>query len=122
MAVLQDLIVYRLAEELRAGVIWLTELPSARREFRLRDQLRSAAGSVVSNIAEGYGRQRHADFVKFIDYAAGSLRETESWLRDGGVRGLWSEDELAPALRLCRRLTPALQNLRRYLKATKTPS
>lgn len=121
MAILQDLIVYQLAEELRLAAVRLTDLPSARREFRLKDQLRGAAGSVVANIAEGYGRQRHAEFVKSIDYAAGSLRETEVWLRDGGVRGLWSEDELAPALRLCRRLTPALQNLRRYLKETKTP-
>lgn len=121
MAVLQDLIVYQLAEELRAAVVGLVNLPAAKREFRLRDQLSNAAGSVAANIAEGYGRQRHAEFVKSIDYAAGSLRETETWLRDGGVRGLWSDEELAPALRLCRRLTPALQNLRRYLLATKTP-
>ncbi len=122
MAVLQDLIVYRLAEELRSYVTILTDTPQARREVHLRDQLRSAAGSVAANIAEGYGRQRHAEFVRFVEYAQGSLRETETWLRDGAHRGLWSADELERCLVLCRRLTPALQNLRRYLKATRTPN
>jgi len=121
MAVLQDLIVYKLAEELSSFVTVITDTPLARREAHLRDQLRTAAGSVVANIAEGYGRQQHADFARFVDYAAGSLRETEAWLRDGGRRGLWSADELAACLLLCRRLTPALQNFRRYLKSTKTP-
>lgn len=115
MAVLQDLIIYRLAEELRSYVTTLTDGAQARREVHLRDQLRSAAGSVAANIAEGYGRQRHAEFVRFLEYAQGSLRETEAWLRDGAHRGLWSVDELERCLLLCRRMTPALQNLRRYL-------
>jgi four helix bundle protein len=121
VAVLQDLIVYKLAEELSSHVTLITDTPLGRRDPRLRDQLRTAAGSVVANIAEGYGRQQHADFARFIDYAAGSLRETEAWLRDGGRRGCWSAEDLAACLLLCRRLTPALQNLRRYLKSTKTP-
>ena len=121
MAVLSELVVYQLAEELRAWVTTLTESPVARREFRLRDQIRSSAGSIAANIAEGYGRQRHSEFARFIDYAAGSLRETETWLRDGANRGLWSADELEQGLRLCRRLTAGLQGLRRYLKSTKTP-
>ena len=122
VAVLQDLIVYQLAEELRNAVNLLTDQPAARRDFRLRDQIRSSAGSVAAKIAEGYGRQRHSDFARFVEYATGSLRETETWLRDGATRGLWSADDLAACLKLCRRLTPALQNLRRYLKSTKTPA
>jgi four helix bundle protein len=122
MAVLQDLIVYRLAEELSSFVVTLTDAPLARKDPHLRDQLRRAAGSIAANIAEGYGRQQHSEFARFIDYAAGSLRETETWLKDGARRGLWSDHDLAACLLLCRRLTPALQSLRRYLKATKTPT
>jgi four helix bundle protein len=122
MAVLQDLIVYRLAEELSAFVTIITDTPLARRDMRLRDQIRASAGSVVANIAEGYGRQKHPDFARFVEYAAGSLRETETWLRDGRRRGLWSAEDLAACLLLCRRLTPALQGLRHYLRSTKTPT
>jgi four helix bundle protein len=122
MAVLTDLIVYRLAGELRDEVIRLTGQSSAAREFRLRDQLRGSAGSVVANIAEGYGRSQHKDFARFLDVASGSLRETEEWIRDGVARGAWTRVEAETALRLCIRLTPALTRLKRYLRNSKTPS
>ncbi len=121
MAVLEQLIVWRLGDELRGEVFRLTELPAVRSDFRFRDQIRTAASSVSTNIAEGYGRQRHAEFARFLDFATGSLRETEDWLRDGVRRKLWTDDEIAAARRLCKRLTPALNNLRRYLRSTKTP-
>jgi four helix bundle protein len=122
MAVLNDLIVYRLASELRLAVITLTDGPRAVAEYRLRDQLRAAAGSVVANIAEGYGRAQHNDFARFLDHASGSLRETEEWLRDGIARRTWSAADAEPSLRLAIRLTPALTRLKRYLRNSKTPS
>ena len=121
MAVLQDLIVWQLADQLRSQVATLTQLPAARRDFSICRQIQASAGSVVANIAEGYGRRNHGDFARFVDYASGSLRETEQWLRDGLGRQLWCGDDIEPAYALCRRLTPALGNLRRYLRSTKTP-
>jgi four helix bundle protein len=122
MAILNDLVVYRLADQLRAEAIRLTSLETAAREYRLRDQLRSSVGSVVANIAEGYGRAQHADFARFLDVASGSLRESEEWIRDGIARGAWSGAEAESAMRLCIRLTPALQRLKRYLRNSKTPT
>jgi four helix bundle protein len=122
MAILNNLVVYRLADQLRAEAIRLTGLPSASREYKLRDQLRASAGSVVANIAEGYGRAQHADFARFLDIASGSLRESEEWIRDGIARGAWPALEANHAMRLCVRLTPALQRLKRYLRSSKTPS
>jgi four helix bundle protein len=122
MAVLSDLIVYQLAGQLRDEVFTLTTGDRAAREFKLRDQLHRAAGSVVANIAEGYGRSQHADFARFLDIASGSLRETEEWLRDGVARRVWAQAEVDPAMRLCIRLTPALSRLKRYLRNSKTPS
>lgn len=122
MAVLTDLIVYQLAGQLRDEVFSLNGHSRASREFKLRDQLTRSAGSVVANIAEGYGRSQHADFARFLDVASGSLRETEEWIRDGVARGVWSRAEAEAAFRLCIRLTPALTRLRRYLRNSKTPS
>lgn len=122
MANLNDLIVYQLAGELRAEVVRLTNSEKAVRQFRLKDQLLGAAGSVVANIAEGYGRSGHADFARFLDVASGSLRETEEWIRDGIARSVWTTAEANAVMRLCIRLTPALSRLKRYLRNSKTPS
>jgi four helix bundle protein len=121
MATLTDLIVWQLAEQLNAEVVRLTNQPAARRDFKFRDQILPAAASVAANIAEGYGRRAHPDFARFIGIALGSLRETETWLRDGIVRQFWSTDEAASALLLCKRLTVGLTRLRAYLKSTPTP-
>ena len=53
------------------------KFPSEER-FGLTNQLRRAAVSVSSNIAEGSSRGSRADFSRFIEIAAGSLFETVS--------------------------------------------
>ena len=121
MATLKELIVWQLAEDLRAEVLRLADDPRARRDFKFRDQIVPAASSVAANIAEGYGRAAHGDFARFVGIAIGSLRETETWLRDGIERRIWTADETTAALQLCKRLTVGLSRLRAYLQSTPTP-
>jgi len=60
---------------LYAGLVYRSTkgFPSDER-FGLTTQIRAAANSISSNIAEGSARPR-ADFAKFLGYAAGSLFE-----------------------------------------------
>ena len=117
----KHLIVWQLAAQLRTEIIRLTEEGPATRDFRFLDQIRSAACSIATNTAEGFSRSSHADFAKFLDYAHGSMSETEDWIRDGTARRDWSDDETAAARQLIRRLTPALIRLRHYLRTTRRP-
>jgi four helix bundle protein len=50
----------------------------ASEQFGLTNQLRRAAVSITSNIAEGWGRNTHPEFARFVDISIGSLCEVES--------------------------------------------
>jgi len=67
-----------------------------RREmYGLTRQVREAAVSVPSNIAEGKGRQTKKDYVQFLFRARGSLHETETQLEVGLNLGFLDEKTFA---------------------------
>lgn len=76
----RDLIAWQKSFSLGLDVYRLTrELPDAER-FGLISQLRRGAVAVPSNIAEGYGRQSTADYIRFLRVARGCLYEMDTQL------------------------------------------
>jgi four helix bundle protein len=51
-----------------------------KKDFGLRDQIRRAAVSSMSNIAEGFARKNDKEFAPFLDIARGSAAEVQSLL------------------------------------------
>jgi four helix bundle protein len=74
----KDLIAWQKAMKLVKRVYAFTELFPRRELFGLTGQLRRAAVSVPSNIAEGQARFSHKEFVRFLRNARGSLAEVET--------------------------------------------
>lgn len=69
----RDLRVWQVAKELAVQIYRVTESGTLSRDFSLRDQLRRAAVSIPSNIAEGDERDTNKDSVRFLFFAKGSL-------------------------------------------------
>jgi four helix bundle protein len=73
-----DLIVWQKAMELVMLVYRTTKNLPKEEIYGLTSQMRKAAVSVPSNIAEGQGRQTRKDFRNFLAISLGSLRELET--------------------------------------------
>jgi four helix bundle protein len=76
----QDLIVWQKAMELAAGTYNLTKRLPREELYALSDQMRRAAVSIPSNIAEGHAREYRKEFARFLSIAKGSTAELETQL------------------------------------------
>jgi four helix bundle protein len=74
----QDLIVWQKAMELVTGVYRATEEFPRHEIFGLTNQIRRAAVSIPSNIAEGQARDTTREFRRYLAIARGSLQELET--------------------------------------------
>ncbi len=68
------------AKEIAVAIYAMTSESPLDRDFGLRDQLRRSAVSVMSNIAEGFGRGGDREFLRYLDIARGSAAEVQSLL------------------------------------------
>ena len=76
----RDLIVWQKAKNLAVHVYQQTECFPKAETYGLTSQIRRAAISVVSNIAEGQGRLTAGEFQQFLGHSRGSLLELETQL------------------------------------------
>lgn len=76
----RDLQAWQRAKALAVAIYRLTDTGAFTRDFSLRDQMRRAAISVCSNLAEGDARQTDKESVQFFFVAKGSLAELSAQL------------------------------------------
>jgi four helix bundle protein len=79
----KDLEVWQAAMELAVQVYRLTAVFPQEEKYGLTSQLRRAAVSVPSNIAEGKGRSSDKELIQFLCHSRGSLFEIETQLAIG---------------------------------------
>jgi len=74
----RDLLVWQKGMDLVVAVHRITQKLPSNEQFGLISQLRRAAISIPSNIAEGYGRQSSGNYRQFLSVSRGSLLELET--------------------------------------------
>lgn len=92
----RDLVVWQKAIKLVKAVYLLTRQFPKTERFALTDQIRRAAVSVPSNIAEGQGRRSVNEFRHFLRVSLGSLAELDTQLTIGQELGYVGQCELDP--------------------------
>ncbi len=76
----EDIEGWQRARELTRAIYDCTRAGSFAADYQLRDQLRRAGTSAMSNIAEGFERSGTGEFIQFLAVAKGSAAEVESHL------------------------------------------
>jgi len=76
----EDLIAWQKARELTKQIYDVTRTGQFSKDFGLKDQIRRASVSVMSNIAEGFDRGGRKEFHRFLVIAKGSCAEVRSQL------------------------------------------
>jgi four helix bundle protein len=76
----EDLLVWQKARQFSVAIYRASDSGQFSRDYGLRDQIRRAAVSVMSNIAEGFARYQAPEVHRFAVIARGSLAEVRSQL------------------------------------------
>ncbi len=97
ITVFKDLVAWKKSHELTVAIYKATSTFPSSEQFGITNQLRRASVSIISNIAEGFGRRTNLDRIRFYDMARASLHEVQAQLlaaTDVGFLGKESYNKL----------------------------
>src|SRR5678815_2441743 len=117
----EDLIVWQKSRELCRLVHSIIKRNESKRDISFFNQLSRSAGSVMDNIAEGFGRSSRKEFLQFLFIANGSLMETKSQLYRAFDQGYITEKESLSLLALTEEISAMIFKLSKYLQPTPIP-
>ncbi|MGI8639300.1 MAG: four helix bundle protein [Pyrinomonadaceae bacterium] len=76
----EDLFTWQKGIELVKAIYLITEKKGLKADFGLKEQIRRAAVSIPTNIAEGFERRSRKEYLNFLNIAKGSSGEVRSLL------------------------------------------
>ena len=122
MASFKDLVVWQKSMDLVIEIYRLIQLLPREELYGLSDQMRRAAVSIPSNIAEGQGRDSQNDFYRFLSIAQGSRAELETQLEICIKLNYLSKEDIAKVELLSEEIRKMLISLQKTLKLRNSSS
>ena len=114
----EDIAAWKKARELTREVYQVTASGEFTRDFALRDQMRRAAVSIGSNIAEGFGRGGDNEFRQFLAHAKGSVCEVKSQLHTASDAGYLTAEQFTQLYGLADETERLISGFLRYLASS----
>ncbi|MBR1426236.1 MAG: four helix bundle protein [Paludibacteraceae bacterium] len=115
---LEDIQVWQLARDLAKDIYTITRHPQFTQDYRFASQIKAAAGSIMDNIAEGYGREGNKEYIQFLYIARGSTTEVISQLFRASDVGYISKEEFDTLVYKAKNISVKLNNFIHALKST----
>jgi four helix bundle protein len=111
----EELEAWILARQLSKAIYQITETGKLARDVALHDQMRRAAVSVGSNIAEGFERDGNKEFRQFLSYAKGSAGELRAQLYMAADANYLPEEHFTTLMEMAQDTSNVIGGLMRYL-------
>ena len=112
----EEIEAWQKARELTSRVYEASDKGAFARDFGLRDQMRRACVSILSNVAEGFERSGTGEFVQFLSAAKGSAGEVRAQLYVAVDRNYIDADEFKQLSALAIQVSRMISGLMAYLK------
>ena len=112
----ENLPVWKLARELVLLVYEISAKPKFERDFGLKNQIRRASISLMSNIAEGFEHETQALFISYLGRSKASAGEIRSQLYIALDLNYISHAQFQEAIQLTKNCSQQLYGLIKYLR------
>lgn len=112
----EDLMAWQKARVLTKAIYDITNVGAFAKDYGLRDQIRRAAVSVMSNIAEGFDREGDVEFLRFLTIAKASCSEVRSQLYIALDVGYLKQSQFDNAMEITNETGRVLNGLRAAIK------
>lgn len=114
----EDLEIWKSARALTNKIYIITGQGGFSKDYGLRDQIRRASVSVMSNIAEGYERGGNQELIQFLSIAKGSCGEVRCQLYVALDQGYVEKGECEQLIDALKKLSIMINNFIEYLKGS----
>ena len=114
----EDLRVWQAAREIVNAIYNISSEGAFPKDYALRDQIRRAAISIPSNIAEGFSRRSNKEFTQFLFISKGSAAEVQSQLYTALDQGYISQETFDNIYEMMEVIAKQLSRLITYLKGS----
>ncbi len=112
----EEIEAWKKVRELTHEIYAVTSAGNFAKDFVLRDQIRRASVSIISNNSEGYERGGNKEFIQFLSVAKGSAGEVRSQLYVANDQGYLTKSEFDRLSGLAAEVSQIINGLMSYLK------
>jgi len=117
----EDIEAWKISRQLTNSVYAHTNQTGFNRDFGLRDQIRRASVSVMSNIAEGFESRTDIQFINFLGIARASAGEVRSQLYIALDQKYITEEQFKETFESAQTCARHISNFIKYLEANPRP-